>query len=671
MNNKQIDNNQVGLPDRLVIDILRLVQQGYSCHLGNGVERNYNQDKSIDGDIDAPLVNYQSNIVGLFLVCTYWARRIVPHAMLEYQFMVPYQVGKPQKEAAPVIQGIKSFLKNVLPSSIVDRSSAKQTTMPLNRLYQSLAILGSGKNDDDQPIKPNKVRTLKVFIEQFGRELPPGLNASVFASITLVSATLRRLTLYSVEVNDTLLGVSECKQLERLYIYPINRGGAWQQHHNGVLLRILDATPSIRELAVKSNGSDMSAAIPYQMSPAPLANLEKYVWIGSIRSYNGFMTSQVCYESMTNLRDLKVHLNGSNENMTREPNTWARSLQNKDKLTRLRLINCYAPYMNESCDALAISVEEATPGITLFTNLTSLTIDRLNEQVDKFKPDIQVHRLLEQISTLKSLHTLTLKEIKNIEPLDLTSCLDSLPLLTRFKFSISPKFDSSGTVGGKISSVTPSISISLLKYLETNQTIKHFSYTLQHELNAWEPSETVYNSAGHNNQSTSVKFYNATYALEELAHLSTKIGQIKQALESLVRNSETIQQLSIGSTLEPYHCCTQKQDIADPSSIIDGGDLVSLALLTSLQSSVGPKSKLSVIKIDKCLSLWDKTTVSQLTTSSGIIIIPKKSVHKLNNHFKWDIQKTLKDEVYQFKKRINFVATLHADDNYFNAQIVN
>ncbi|EGG19674.1 hypothetical protein DFA_00252 [Cavenderia fasciculata] len=481
--------------------------------------------------------------------------------------------------------------------------------MPLNRLVQSLAFLLLVDNEeqstattttttDTVTVNHDKntflnIRTLKVFIQRPGQQLPQSVNALVFSSIGLASATLCRLTLYSVEINESLLkGLqSTCKQLERLCIYPTN----WSRLDNDVLLRLLDSMPLICELAIKISGTMNPFVDNHEHTMdvlAPLAKLEKYVWIGGIESYGGFLVSQVWFNSMTNLRDLKIQLNSHlaeyEHDVVQDPNWWARSILNKDKLRRLRLINCYSP--DES-------------------NIVDASHSRLDVQ-NRVKTDIQVHNLLRQISTLKALSNLTLKEIKYIEPIDLTSCLDSLPLLTRFKFSISPKTDSGGLC--KKVSATTSISVALLTYLETaaNSTITHFSYTLQHELNAWLPLVTVYNDCsttagggGHNNISTTAKAYRGIYDLEELTHLASKLGQIKKALESLVQNSEAIQELSIGSTIEPYHCCTQKKDVvADNSN--DHLDLVSSALLTSFQSSTS-------------VSLYGSTRLppSSLTTS--------------------------------------------------------
>ncbi|EGG14888.1 hypothetical protein DFA_10761 [Cavenderia fasciculata] len=406
------------------------------------------------------------------------------------------------------------------------------------------------------------------------------------SSLAALSLNLRRLTLYNVELNDTILNLAQCR-LERLVIYPV---GVWRSPDNDLLLKLLRQTPTLKDLGIKFRSTQMTACAPLDTSA--LGQLQKFTFIGPHCDNLRGLITKTAFTSLINVTDLKLKFNELIAGHSRlRPSEMIQALPSLSKIGRLRLENFISP----------AEVHDKRPedeGFTYLpwqslTSLTHLYIERLLGAYTRR----QVNHLLHDVRLIPTLQSLAIKSITMIDPPTLIATLDALPRLTYFKYATTPRMDCEQDFGTSvIHSSETSISLAILQYLETNPTIKRFSFTLDNEFGASVyPFRKLFSHFEDN--SISQLHTSPFYLSDELTPLENKIKDLQNELTNLIQNSESMQCISLSSNIGKI----TTNNTEDRAKIGPNLELLSTQFLNTLDSKINPKSKLSFIKIDKCL----------------------------------------------------------------------
>ncbi|EGG17895.1 hypothetical protein DFA_08896 [Cavenderia fasciculata] len=666
INKNIINNNQLGLPDYIVKKILRCLQHSIAPCLHDSLEDN-------GGDIDLSRNAYTlydgrmnvHSILHLSLVCSYWFRIIIPSSMDRYTYVLPSIAVQEQDH-------IKLFGKNVI---------ARYKRSPLQQFNQSLQqylrnnniVIDSGNNSG------NKVESLKIYISLEYRQsmdTPPLSVNSIMnydASVAALSVNLRRLTLYNIEFNDTLLNLSKCTRLERLVIYPV---GVWRANYSDILLALLKQTPTLTDLAIKCRSTEMTAQCDKDTSA--LGQLQKFTFIGSPTDQLRGLMTPCAFKSMSNLVDLKLKFNGLIAfNSRLRPSAMIQAIPSLAKMERLHLENFISPAETDT------NIEESVSSAQGFTylpwhalsSLTHLYIERLLGTYTRR----QVNHLLHDVRHITTLQSLAIKSIEMIHPPTLISTLDALPYLTYFKYATTPRMDCEQESGTMIvHSSDTSISLAILQYLETNQTIQRFSFTLDNEYGpSVYPFRALFNH--YQDNSTSQLHKSNYYISDEFTQLECKVKDLQNGLTNLIKNSESMQRISLSSNIgriSSEDLEVDRQKLGTNLELLSPQFLNTLVRLIdcnlSSDSKVNPRSKLQFIKIDKCLTFnhnhdddEDKDNNNNINNNNNIKnnrknynnnnnqkikLVPKKKVHKSNNFWKWEMKRIVKEDANQFKR---------------------
>ncbi|EGG17890.1 hypothetical protein DFA_08891 [Cavenderia fasciculata] len=167
------------------------------------------------------------------------------------------------------------------------------------------------------------------------------------------------------------------------------------------------------------------------------------------------------------------------------------------------------------------------------------------------------------------------------------------------------------------------------------------------------------------------------YVSDEISQLECKVNDLQNGLTNLIKNSESMQRISLSSNIGRI----SSEDLeVDRQKLGTNLELLSPQFLNTLvhlidcnlssDSKVNPKSKLQFIKIDKCLTFnhnhhdEDKDNNNNINNNSiknnrknynnnnnqKIKLVPKKKVHKSNNFWKWEMKRIVKEDANQFKR---------------------